>query len=815
MTPEPAIPRYRDREDDTLSQPRRTFGFPALALVLPLSIALTALGCGPDASSGPTVEDPPALAVLPEFLLLDPDGAPYGSDDLFGRPWLAAFDCGEGAPDVAVEGVDVVAFGAGGATGGDIRLHGTRDQLAGLWSEAPGWTGAGDPASCGRLYLVDAERRIRGAYPTDGEQAVLADDVKKLLAEPPPTVLYHPAVVEAPEWLDQRRADQLATAGSFNARHDFGFVDSIAQSGIAFQHRITDDSGKYRIPVHYDHGTGVVAADVDGDELVDLYFVNQLPGSELWKNLGDGTFSNITESAGVAVDDRTTVGAAFADIDNDGDADLYVTSVGFPNVLFENDGAGHFTDVSGGSGVDYSGHSSSAVFFDYDRDGLLDLYLCVIGVYTQGEARGRDGYYVGREDAFWGHQHPDRAESSRLYRNLGGGRFEDVTEAVGLTDTGWTGAATPIDGNADGWPDLYALNMQGNDEYWVNEGGERFVRKRSEVFPKTAWGAMGVKAFDFENDGDQDLFVTDMHSDMIETPGPEREALKNRRSQPEEVLLTEGMSVLGNAFFRQEDGVFEEVSDQIGAENFWPWGLSVGDLNADGYLDAFIASSMNYPFRYGINSVLLNEGGERFVPSEFLLAVEPRAGNRTAKPWFSLDCSGEDADHVHCSGEGKVIGERRLLGRIRDALSGRDDTLSGRVVVWGAVGTRSSVLLDLEGDGDLDIVTNEFGDRPMVLVSDLAERHDVRYLGVSLAGVVSNRSGIGAVVTVEAGGRTLTQTNDGQSGYLGQSDRPLYFGLGNADSVDSIRVVWPSGTKQVVPGPLETNRHLLIEEAAG
>src|SRR5262249_3351412 len=158
---------------------------------------------------------------------------------------------------------------------------------------------------------------------------------------------------------------------------------------------------------------------VDGDGLPDVYFVNQLGKNALYKNLGNGTFKDITDAAGVGLGDRICVSAAFADIDNDGDQDLYVTSVRGGNVLFENDGHGHFKDITKQSGLGYVGHSSSAVFFDYDNDGLLDLFLVNVGKYTT-EVKGRGGYYVAYEDAFQGHLHPERSERSILYHNLGG-----------------------------------------------------------------------------------------------------------------------------------------------------------------------------------------------------------------------------------------------------------------------------------------------------------------------------------------------------------------------------------------------------------
>ena len=150
--------------------------------------------------------------------------------------------------------------------------------------------------------------------------------------------------------------------------------------------------GKTYKAAHYDHGNGVAVADVDGDGRLDIYFVSQVGGNQLWRNLGGGKFEDITAPAGVAVPGRISVTASFADIDNDGDADLYVTTVRGGNVLFENQGNGRFRDISAASGLDYTGHSSAAVFFDYDRDGRLDLLLVNVGKYTTETLAGDAPY---------------------------------------------------------------------------------------------------------------------------------------------------------------------------------------------------------------------------------------------------------------------------------------------------------------------------------------------------------------------------------------------------------------------------------------
>lgn len=616
-----------------------------------------------------------------------------------------------------------------------------------------------------------------------------------LLQAQPPTsssIRYVPANLTDTAWLTREKDAQLKAIAGVSAFHDFQFTDGLARSGITFKHRIVDDAGRTYKAAHYDHGNGLAIADVDGDGLLDVYFVSQVGGNQLWRNLGGGKFENITASAGVAVPDKISVSASFADIDNDGDQDLYVTTVRGGNMLFENDGHGHFKDISAVSGLNYVGHSSSAVFFDYDHDGLLDLFLVNVGRYTTDTVAGEGyRYFVAFEDAFSGHLKPERAEASVLYHNAGGNRFVDVSQQVGLHDLSWSGDASVIDANDDGWPDLYVLNMQGDDHYYENAGGKRFVDKSRQLFPRTSWGSMGIKVFDYNNDGRLDIFVTDMHSDMSAMTAPELDHLKSDMKWPVSFRGTGKTSIWGNSFF-QKDGPnkYREVSDPLGLENYCPWGPSVGDLNADGFQDAFIASGMNYPERYMINSVKLNDRGQRFADAEFAFNVEPRRDG-IVTPFFELDASGRDKGHRDAVGE------------------------TGHLTVWGARGSRSSAIFDVDGDGDLDIVTNEFNAAPMVLISNLTEKTKVHYVEVALTGTTSNRNGLGAVVRVTAGGHTYTQVMDGNSGYLSHSISPLYFGLGSAESVDRIDVAWPSGKRQTVSAPITINSRVEAREPSG
>ena len=418
-----------------------------------------------------------------------------------------------------------------------------------------------------------------------------------------------------------------------------------------------------------------------------------------------------------------------------------------------------------------------------------------------GREEGHFRFYSGHDDGFHGHLMPWRAERSILYRNNGDETFSDVSEEVNLIENGWNGDALPIDANNDGWIDLYVTDMQGHDEYWENQSGERFVKKTFSAFGKTPWGAMGIHAFDWDQDGLLDIYITDMHSDMSYDVPPtlEEEKKKSDIQFPEAYLRSGNRSIFGNAFYANNgDGTFSEISDQNGAENYWPWGLSVGDLNADGYEDAFVVSSMNFGFRYHPNTLLINDGGKMLRDAEFILGVEPRDGRRTAIPWFELDTSGSDQQHAIA----------------QNILKDRPDTK--KISVWGALGGRSSAIFDIDNDGDLDIITNDFHSEPTVLVSDLSDKQpNLTYLKVKLEGTTTNREAFGSMVRIKTGDKTWTQVYNGKSGYLSQSSIPLYFGLNGTNSVDSISVEWPSGKVQQVEGPIQANQLITIREEPG
>ena len=605
---------------------------------------------------------------------------------------------------------------------------------------------------------------------------------------------------ETLRWLTDRKSAQEPAAQNTSVFKAFTFEDGLPRSGITFRHKVVDEAGKHFRPNRYDHGTAIAVADVDNDGRIDLYFVNQRGGNELWRNRGNGQFENITAMAGVALNDSVNVGASFADVNNDGLPDLFVTTVKMGNHLFRNEGGGKFRDISESSGITEIAHSSGAVLFDFDRDGLLDLFVCNVGVFTT-DRKHLDGTFEAVPDAFTGFLKPERLESSILYRNLGNFKFRNVNQELGFAHREWSGDATFCDLDQSGYPELYVISMSGRNSYYQNAAGRKFTDETFRTFGPTPWGATGLKFFDYNGDGESDLFITDMHSDMNSV---QLQMSTTNRTQKFEQLKSDawcsaewvrnnwpGSSsnfLFGNAFFRKHGTRFTEVSDRIGAETYWPWGISTGDLNADGFEDVFITAGMGYPLRYGVNSALLNDRGKAFIPSEFLLGIEPRPGNTVLIDYFTVDCDGADRGHPFCQGKG------------------------GQLTVRASTSSRSSAIVDLDDDGDLDLVVNNMNDAPLLLISDLNKKRPVNFLKLRLRGTRSNRDGLGATVKVSTPHRTLTQFHDGKSGYLAQSSMPLHFGLDLDPAVSKIEVLWPSGQKQTVEKDIPLNNTLTITE---
>jgi hypothetical protein len=563
-----------------------------------------------------------------------------------------------------------------------------------------------------------------------------------------------------------------------------GLHEAALESGISWRMRFlpAEQGEQFKINL-YDHGSGIAVGDYDGDGFEDVYLVNQLGRNALYRNRGDGTFVDVTDEAGVGLGDRICVAAAFVDYDNDGRQDLFVTSTRGGNVLFKNLGNGKFKDVTREAGLSHVGHSQACAFFDYDNDGFMDLLVTNTARWTTEHYDPARKYYHGPEDIFQSFL-TTPIERNILYHNNGDGTFTDVTARAGLQGKGWCCDVAIIDYNDDGRLDLLVTSMFGGTALYRNNGDGTFTDVTFETLGQTSWGAMGTKAFDFNNDGRLDLLVVDMHSDMWmgvkydwdpeEVAGFKRDQNKKRKYQSiglrpelgERIYNGQPMKdIYGNSLYKNVgSGKFQEISDAAGVETFWPWGIATGDFDNDGHEDIFIPSGMGYPFPYWANYLLMNNGNETFTNRAEELGIEPPA-------------------------RGQYFEER----------------------VWGRPAARSSraaACADFDNDGRLDLIVNNFNDAPYYFRNRLPRRN---YVAFRLRGTRSNRDAIGAVVRLYAGDEVLTRQVNPAGGYLAQSSRTLHFGLGERQAVDRIEIRWPSGTKHTISHPAINQVHELVE----
>jgi len=582
----------------------------------------------------------------------------------------------------------------------------------------------------------------------------------------------------------------LAACGGEEAGAPAGrFVERGVDAGLAFRMAFLPGEQGVNFKVNlYDHGAGVAVGDIDGDGDDDVYLLNQLGANGLFRNDGDGTFTDVTRDAGpVGLADRVCTSAAFNDIDNDGDQDLYITSTRGGNALFVNDGEGYFRDATLESGAGWLGHSQGAAFFDADNDGDLDLLVTNTARWTTDRFHTRDRYYRGLPSLWDLVKSP--VEKNVFFRNDGTGRFIEVTEDSGLGGTGWGGDIAVFDFDEDGDVDVFVGNMFGGSVLYRNDGTGRFFDVTEKVLGRTPWGAVGARSFDFDGDGRLDLFVVDMHSDMWMPPDYSTELIEPRKKyagffgrmiedpafpKAQQDRFHRQMNVrtdetfFGNGLYRNRgDGTFEEISAEAGAETFWPWGVAAGDFDNDGYVDAYLPSGMGYPYFYWRSPLLMNQGGERFEDRAQEAGLDPPPG-------------------------GEVLG----------TIGGRNATRSAR----------SAAVFDVENDGRLDLVVNNFNDRAHLFANRWPEG---RWIKFRLEGTTSNRDAIGAVVRIYGGGRVQVRHVQAAGGYLAQSTKTLHFGLGGMKSVDRAEIRWPSGRRQAIESPATGKVHHVREPAGG
>lgn len=537
------------------------------------------------------------------------------------------------------------------------------------------------------------------------------------------------------------------------ANPGFALHDETAAAGIDFVHRrATFDPKIANIEPHVAAvGAGVSVADFDGDGWPDLYFTNSAFGAPnaLYRNRHDGTFENVAAAAGVADMNEPGMGASmgsvWGDFDNDGREDLLVYRYGYLSLLKNVDGR-HFIDVTEAAGLHRWVNSNGAIWLDYDRDGLLDLYVTA---YFRSDI---DLWHLRTtrimHNSF---EYATNGGKNLLFHNLGGGRFEDVTDSMGVGSTRWTLAAASADFNDDGWPDIYLANDYGPEELYLNDHGRRFVLTTAGLESESKSG-MAVALGDVYNRGRLDVFVTN-----ISEPG----------------YLFQNNNLRLNVL--NETGRFRNVADAVVADAGWAWGAQFGDLNNDGRNELFVANGMI--------------SADRAHTYWYAMSKIAGANNRLF----------EDAASWPAFGNASLSGYERSRLYLSRGLSGWVD-VAGVVGVTDSLDGRAVALADLSNDGALDVIVANVNQRALLY----RNRPDPsnHWITFALTGTRSNRSAIGAeVLVVTRDGTKQLRVVDGGMGFASQNDRRLHFGLGHSEFVDRVEIRWPSGTRQVLHNP--------------
>ena len=535
------------------------------------------------------------------------------------------------------------------------------------------------------------------------------------------------------------------------------YVDVAGEAGVDFRH-VTGASGRRYFPETMGSGVGFV--DFDGDQDLDIYFVNgaAFPGytgppdpvNALFRNEG-GRFVEAAREAGVA-DPGHGMGCAFADYDNDGDADLYLTSYG-ANVFYRNEGDGRYRDVTGPAAAADTAWSTGSAFFDYDNDGDLDLYVVNYVRYDLAYVeRELEAYLAASrsapEEGIEAYPHPRNfaGVEDRLFRNEGDGRFRDVTRPAGLVDTSAAAGrglgVVATDYDDDGWSDLYVANDAVPNFLYHNDGGGRFTEVGGVA--GVAYGqdgqeeaGMGVDAADYDNDGRVDLVVT------------------NFENEPNSLYRNRGAGFFPHASFPAGVGLV--------SLRWLSFGVAFVDYDNDGCQDLFVA-----------NGHVLDNAPAFYQSSSY------------GQPNQLLRNQGPDD-----------------RGRFRDVSSRAGAALTRARVSRGcAVG-------DYDDDGDMDIVVSNSGQPAALLRNEGGNSR--RWLTIAARGGPGNRDAIGARIEVWAGDLYQVREVRGSFSYLSQRDLRVSFGLGSRTRVDSLRIRWPGGAVERLAG-LQPDRFITLVE---
>ena len=541
-----------------------------------------------------------------------------------------------------------------------------------------------------------------------------------------------------------------------------------SESRLIFENMVVESIEANHFAYEYVYnGGGIAIGDINNDGLEDIYMVGNQVSDKLFLNSGNLTFEDITKSSGISMSGDWRTGVTMADVNGDGWLDIYVSRSGWfreggprSNLLFINNQDLTFTESSASYGLDDSNHNMQATFFDYDKDGDLDMY-------AMGHPVDMFGLKVSIKE-YLEMINQGKIESDRLYEN-NNGTFVDVSESAGISDYGFGLGVVAVDINNDGWTDIYVTNdYEEPDILYINNRDGTFTDKLREMTQHISNYSMGADIADYNNDLLTDIFTADMSFDTHE---------RSKRNMPSmspslfwtRVIIGWHYQYMSNTLqLNNGNGTFSEIAQLAGVNKTdWSWAAFFADLDRDGYKDLTITN--------GIKKDIFDNDAPTIINAQ------AKNGEIKLDQLLDLYPSSKRANY---------------LFRNRGDLTFNDVSSE-----WGfteEVNSNGAAYADLDRDGDLDIVINNIDDNVSLYENHSNELDDHHYIAIKINGIDQNTEGIGTKVYIWSGNLSTVQEVQPTRGYISRVTSDLFFGLGNNTSIDSILIEWPDLTYSII-----------------